>query len=360
MYGTLRKCIALLALSVLASCGGDGNDEASSASVTFGIDVTVDNNQVQSQLLTPGDRLEITIHGGQELHLESSDGIEVAWNPSSPSLQPTSVQSSPLAWDGIYPVASPDSMTFTITANSDPSKTATLVVNVEAPPQVTATRYGTVKFFARDMAATKITSLVTHLTVPEKPLPKGTLFLWPGLQPSPQSANFNPINNGVLQPVLSWGPSCALGAQPPKYTTWWVSAQYVNTKGSEPGFTGCQGGPIMEVSPGDVLEMSMWLNGEVWHQTVKDLNTQQSVAFDISLRGQDQNYADFIIERWNGATTKADVVFTDTTITWVDPRPYACSPKYVGPTDVFTTGIVSNGGTQCSVKTIILRAQPDN
>ena len=57
--------------------------------------------------------------------------------------------------------------------------------------------------------ATQIVALSTVLTVPAKPPASGTLFLWPGLQPLPGGANFNPIGNGVLQPVLTWGGTCA-------------------------------------------------------------------------------------------------------------------------------------------------------
>ena len=59
----------------------------------------------------------------------------------------------------------------------------------------------------------QITGLQTSLIVP--PLPpvpaysNASLFLWPGLDPATNSVNFLPINDGVLQPVLSWGPSCA-------------------------------------------------------------------------------------------------------------------------------------------------------
>lgn len=96
----------------------------------------------------------------------------------------------------------------------------------------------------------------TSITVPEKPPKVGTVFLWPGLDPGP-SPRFLPIDNGVLQPVLTWGTSCAPGLQPPAYTSWWISAQYVNTFGHEPGYTDCHGGPNMRVSPGDVLDLSL-------------------------------------------------------------------------------------------------------
>ncbi|MEM5373090.1 hypothetical protein V4C53_44940 [Paraburkholderia azotifigens] len=354
-YSILRRFYAIFFPIVLASCGGGSSEATSSTSVPFGIDVRVDGSQVQSLSLTRGGRLELTIHAGQKLHLESSTNTAVSWNPTTASLVPMDRHSSPSMWDGTFPVASLGQMTFMITANEDSSETAMLVVNVTSPP-VTSGRYGREIFAAHDLSETKITALITHLTVPEKPLAQGTLFLWPGLQPSPRSANFNPIGNGVLQPVLSWGRSCSPGNQPSAYSTWWVSAQYVNITAKEAGFTGCQGGPIMLVTPGDVLEMAMSLDGDIWRQTVKDLNTQQSVAFDMRLQGQDQNYALFKIERWNRAVLSSGVMFTDTTITWSDPQPMACSPRSIGESDEYSPGIVTNGGRQCTIKTIILES----
>ena len=55
--------------------------------------------------------------------------------------------------------------------------------------------------------------LQTKLTVPTKPPPTGTVFLWPGVQPLRGGPNFAPVNNGVLQPVLTWGSSCAPAAR---------------------------------------------------------------------------------------------------------------------------------------------------
>ena len=81
---------------------------------------------------------------------------------------------------------------------------------------------------------TQIAELRTTLAVPAKPPPSGTLFLWPGLQPLPNGKNYNPVGNGVLQPVLTWGSTCAVGA-PDDYSTWWISGQYVNTYSSPRG-----------------------------------------------------------------------------------------------------------------------------
>ncbi|KAI8898780.1 hypothetical protein BC833DRAFT_619985, partial [Globomyces pollinis-pini] len=72
-----------------------------------------------------------------------------------------------------------------------------------------------------------------------------TLFIWPGMQPS-NGRTFKPIGNGVLQPVLTWGQSCApdpTNARIDKEKKWWISAQYVNTDSSaqDPERKGCLG-----------------------------------------------------------------------------------------------------------------------
>ncbi|CAF1311369.1 unnamed protein product [Adineta steineri] len=73
-----------------------------------------------------------------------------------------------------------------------------------------------------------------------------TLFIWPGL--SPWGHDFEPIGNGVLQPVLTYGSSCAPNQNDIDPYQWWISAQYVNTDGNKTGFMGCFGGDAMTVN----------------------------------------------------------------------------------------------------------------
>ena len=48
-------------------------------------------------------------------------------------------------------------------------------------------------------------------------------LLWPGLQPDGPGANDQPLDNGVLQPVLTWGPTCAPNAPDgDPYGSWWI------------------------------------------------------------------------------------------------------------------------------------------
>jgi hypothetical protein len=205
----------------------------------------------------------------------------------------------------------------------------------------------------------QIVALHTTLTVPPEPPPTGTLFLWPGLDPATGGKNFLPIDNGVLQPVLTWGPSCAPGQQPLPYSTWWVSAQYVNVFGSQPGFTGCHGGPVMPVGVGDSLTMDMTLSGTVWTQVVTDVQTAKSVQFSFDLQGQAQNLAYFQLEG-DGQHSVAPGVFTNTTITFASPQSTCVALDNGGPAswnvdpnDVAPT-VLSNGNTECRIATMTL------
>ncbi|HEY1754490.1 MAG TPA: hypothetical protein VGG72_03785, partial [Bryobacteraceae bacterium] len=90
---------------------------------------------------------------------------------------------------------------------------------------------------------------------------RAVLYLWPGLNPTGGSVHLMPINIGLLQSVLTWGTdqNCApLSQEPPAFSSWWISALYVNT--AEPGYVGCFSGDSMLVNPGDVLLIGMTLN----------------------------------------------------------------------------------------------------
>ncbi len=213
--------------------------------------------------------------------------------------------------------------------------------------------YGFVEIAAS--SKNQILSLTTTLAVPVKPTENsGTLFLWPGLQPG--GANYDPIDNGVLQPVLTRGPTCAPNAPKNAYASWWISAQYVNTFGSDAGYTGCLGGNGMNVQVGDELAMVMTLNGTVWHQAITDSVSQESVSYDIDMLGQAQNYAEFVIEMYT-ENPAADVVFTATTVTFADSEAAACQPTVRGIDDFFTNPKASPDGKQCTIDRIVLRAQ---
>ncbi len=214
--------------------------------------------------------------------------------------------------------------------------------------------YGSVQF----MASTKtvVVKLETTLTVPPKPPASGTLFLWPGLEPLQQSKNYQPIGTGVLQPVLTWGGTCAPTA-PNTYDSWWISAQYVNTYGSDPGYTGCLGGQGIDVGVGDALHITMTLDGTTWKQVVVDQQSGQMATYDIDMLGQAQDWAIFTIEQPTSVKPVSDVVFTSTTLTFADADPAACQPSVRGSTDYFASPQTSVDGRQCCVSRIILRSQ---
>ena len=214
--------------------------------------------------------------------------------------------------------------------------------------------YGGVQFTTS--ASTKITSLETTLIVPAKPTPGGTLFVWPGLEPLPGSANYNPVGTGVLQPVLTWGGTCAPNA-PNNYADWWISGQYVNTLGNAPGFTGCKGGDGMTVPVGDSLHILMTLNGTTWSQSITDEASGKKVSFDFDLKGQAQNWVIFSIEAPSGKEPVSDVVFTGTVVTTADSDPAACTPSERGTNDYFSAPRTSQDGQHCCVAKLILRAQ---
>jgi hypothetical protein len=201
---------------------------------------------------------------------------------------------------------------------------------------------------------TQIVGLHTTLTVPEKPPPSGTLFLWPGLQPLPGGKSYNPIGNGVLQPVLTWGGTCAPTA-PNSYDNWWISAQYVNTYTSDQGYSGCHGGQGMDVAVGDQLDIAMTLAGTVWNQVVVDRQSGHMATFDMDMMGQAQDWAIFTIES-DGSEPISDVVFTSTTLTLADANATACQPSTRGQNDYFSAPVSSPDGKTCCISKIILRA----
>jgi hypothetical protein len=213
---------------------------------------------------------------------------------------------------------------------------------------------GSVSFLAA--AGNEIVSLSTKFVVPatlaEPPNSHWVLFLWPGLQPRPDEANYWPIGNGVLQPVLTWGQSCAPGVQPKG--SWWISAQYVNTLGNYMGYQGCHGGPIIDVSPKDTLLISMSLFRSIWTQTILNLGTNKSTGFHVNLVDQAQGIARFYIEPYDGAISP-EVAFLETTISFARPHLDNCRLDEHGPDDIVTAPVVVDGGQSCYVEKIVLK-----
>ena len=123
---------------------------------------------------------------------------------------------------------------------------------------------------------------------------KFTVFIWPGLQPDgPARKCYYPINNGVLQPVLTYGNSCA-PKKPMDVEQWWISGQYVNTdldcKHVPNQFASvcddyfqCHGGEFLTVMPGQEIETNMTYkpSDDTWMQTIN--SDGQTRTYSIAL-----------------------------------------------------------------------------
>ncbi|TPX66129.1 hypothetical protein CcCBS67573_g07920 [Chytriomyces confervae] len=226
-------------------------------------------------------------------------------------------------------------------------------------------------------AYTSLTCTLVVPPVPQKPATgDATYFYWPGLQTNNQAANFNPIGFGVLQPVLTFGPACT--PNQPKgvsvYRGWHVSAQYVNPGGPEAKHTGCMGGNMMDVSPGDNLVMSMTLTGTVWTQTVVRQGVDCSgpgdgvkgpngceVSFSIDMLGQGQNRAELVLELYYQAVVTSDVLFNDIRMTITNPEPSNstrfCTPSSrLQKTETCTGMALSADGKTCTIEQCMFKA----
>ena len=225
-----------------------------------------------------------------------------------------------------------------------------------AAPLTVSREYAAVKYQAA--VPNQILSLKTTMLVPKTPSSRQTLFIWPGLQSKMGAADPARIGNGVLQPVLTWGGSCAPSAPRDVYGGWWISGMYVNVTTGAAGPTGCAGGDFLSTEVGDLLEIDMSVNGTAWTQTMTDLRTMESVDFTIDLEGQVQNNAMWIIEVPSGETIKPseDVVFTQSVLTFSSPVT-SCQPSQAGKTDYFSAPVLSPDGLHCCYDKIILRAQ---
>ena len=209
----------------------------------------------------------------------------------------------------------------------------------------------------------QIVGLQTAMTVPPLPpvptAPGAVLYLWPGLGPKGDSVHLQPINIGLLQPVLTWGPDAKCPTwEPPAFSSWWISGLYVNTLGSQPGYTGCLSGDSMRVNPGDVLLINMTLDAAngVWAQSITDSATNQAVTFDVNLLGQDQNVAYFAIEVNFGSTIPTPVMFSNAVITYRSPDFSGSCSSAEGANNAYTLTppVLNSTGTQCSIANVVL------
>jgi hypothetical protein len=339
----LGACCAAAALVVGSAACGSSSEGVGSASV--------------GPAAASGDGGEPTVGDT----LDGGAGSDANDDASSPTMPVSTPSDGGSASDGPDAPSGPDSMAVEPDAGVDgasassPCAGGTMGVASDAmgAKGTSVNSYGMIEF--NISTQTEIVGLHTTLTVPAKPLPSGTLFLWPGLQPLPGGKNYNPIGNGVLQPVLTWGGTCAPTA-PSSYDSWWISGQYVNTYGSEQGHTGCLGGQGMDVAVGDQLDIAMTLSGTSWNQTIVDRQSGHTATFDIDMDGQAQDWGIFTIES-DGSEPISDVVFTSTTLTLAAADGAGCQPSTRGQDDYFSAPEISADGKTCCVSKLILRAQ---
>jgi len=201
----------------------------------------------------------------------------------------------------------------------------------------------------------KVSRFVTTLHVPKQPSSRSTLFIWPGLQHS-GGADPGRIGNGVLQPVLTWGPSCARSAPPSasSYSSWWVSAMYVNVSTSAAGPTGCAGGDSMDVAVGDRLLMDFFVKDKEWTQEVTNLTNMKKIDFTIDLKGQDQNWVIWDIEVPSQARPAEDTIFEKSVLTFTEPVK-SCQPTSAAEVDYFSAPVKSPDGMSCCFEKMVLK-----
>jgi hypothetical protein len=203
-----------------------------------------------------------------------------------------------------------------------------------------------------------ILSFKTTMLVPKTPSSRQTLFIWPGLQCKEGASDPAGIGNGVLQPVLTWGSSCAPQQPRDTFSGWWMSGMYVNVTTGAAGPTGCAGGDYMMTEVGDLLEIDMSVAGSAWTQTITNLRTMETVDFTIDLKNQVQNAAMWVVEVPDGTSIRPveDTVFTDSVLTFEMPVA-SCQPTQAGANDYFSAPVRSSDGLYCCYDKIILRAQ---
>jgi hypothetical protein len=184
------------------------------------------------------------------------------------------------------------------------------------------------------------------------------LFIWPGLQSRSGAADPARIGNGVLQPVLTWGGSCAPKSPSSVYDNWWISGMYVNVTTGAAGPSGCAGGDYLSTEVGDLVDIVMEVDGTNWIQTMTDQRTMKTVDFTIDLKGQDQNNVMWIVEVPSGSTVRPaeDTVFTQNVLTFKSPVT-SCQPNQAGGADSFSAPILSTDGLHCCYEKIVLAAK---
>lgn len=222
--------------------------------------------------------------------------------------------------------------------------------------KVTSGRVGGPGLIEYDVDAPNVFNrLRTTLSVPAQPAPSGQIFIWSGLQPTPNGMNFQPIGNGALLPVLTWGPSCAPDA-PAGYSSWWISPTYSNLSASDPQYSGCHTGKAVVASPKQLLDIEVRLDGTKWTEKIVNRDTLAMSEFSLDLKGQAQGRVFFDIELPTSNKPTEEIVYTNTVLSMDMSDPNACQPIVRGMNDFASKPRVSSDGRHCCIDRIVLRA----
>lgn len=162
--------------------------------------------------------------------------------------------------------------------------------------------------------------IVPPLDLPHMPDNSTTIDLWPGLQPTQDSLNLEPIDHGLIFSSLTWGTSCAPGDQPETYSSWWITGMYYNEFTNSSSYHGCFGGDIMDVKTGERLNIDIWLEGDgstegVWHQDIVKNSTGETVSYQMNMQSQGQNWADLVYEFFNYLPTNVTFIYQNISAT---------------------------------------------
>jgi hypothetical protein len=163
------------------------------------------------------------------------------------------------------------------------------------------------------------------------------------------------VGYGVLQPVLTWGTSCAQMAST-GFDHWWISGVYVGTTPGSWNNISCKGGDVLKVETGDKLDLELVLNGTHWIQNIKNLKNDQKVDFTTDLKGQKQQWLIYDIELKSSTKPVDDVIFSSVVVKLSASQPNACVPQQKGSQDYFASPRVSADGKTCCISKLILRA----
>jgi hypothetical protein len=124
------------------------------------------------------------------------------------------------------------------------------------------------------------------------------------------------------------------------------------------GFGGaaCEGGDIMTVETGDLLDIDISFNGMLWTQTITNRSNGKTVKYDRDLKGQKQVEVLYEIEEQTQAKPVEDVIFTNSVIKFKDSAPMSCVPRSQGQNDYVSPVKASADGKTCCISKVILRS----